>query len=145
MIRYDKTNELWTMRHAGKASFLATSRASESSLLLGSHFWNVQNDSDKCSMEGKRSYTTKLVLHTCNSDQFACANAFCIVMEKRCDGKEDCFDRSDEQNCEKLIRRQGYKKELAPIPENGGNVSVMFSHLIRVLQVLNPDLSPEFR
>ena len=126
---------MWTMRHTGKANFLATSRASESSLLLGSHFWDVHNDSAKCSTDGKRSYTTKLILHTCNSEQFACANAFCIMMNKRCDGKEDCVDGTDEQNCQKLIRRQGYKKELTPLPEGGGNVSVKCSLTILDIEV----------
>ena len=124
------------MRHAGKPSFLATSRALESSLLLGSHFWEVHNDSAKCAKEGKRSYTTRLTLHACGKQQFACDNAFCIQMEKRCDGKVHCHDGSDEKDCRKLIQRQGYKKELAPLPENGGNISVKFS-----LTILDIELS----
>ena len=124
------------MRHAGKPSFLATSRSLESSLLLGSHFWEVHNDSAKCAKDGKRSYTTSLTLHACGKQQFACDNAFCIQMEKRCDGKVHCHDGSDEKDCRKLIQRQGYKKELAPLPENGGNITVKFS-----LTILDIELS----
>ena len=91
------------MRHARKVDFLATSRASESSLLLGSHLWVVHNDSVECSTEEKTSYKTNLTLHACNPEQFACDNAFCIAMEKRCDAIEDCVDGSDEQDCGKLI------------------------------------------
>ena len=69
VFRYDKNDKLWTMKHAREADFLATSRASESSLLLGSHFWVVHNDSVKCSSEEENSYMTNLTLHTCQPEQ----------------------------------------------------------------------------
>ena len=126
MFRYNKNDRLWIMRHARKAEFLATSRASEDSLLLGSHLWVVHNDSYECADEQGTSYTTNLTLHACEPEQFACGNAFCIAMEKRCNVKEDCLDGSDEQNCGKVMLREGYKKELAPLTDNGDDVIVDF-------------------
>ena len=127
------------MRHARKSDFLATSRASESSLLLGSHIWAVHNDSVKCSNEEKNSYTANLTLHACNAEQFACDNAFCIAMEKRCDAIEVCIDGSDEQDCGKLVRRQGYKKELTPISETRNDVLVNFSLNILDIEIDEPN------
>ena len=124
---------MWKMRHAQKAHFLATSRASEKSLLLGSHLWEVHNDSAECSNEGGTSYIINMTLHACNAEQFACDNAFCISMGKRCDALEDCMDGSDEHECEKLIIRKGYKKELTPILNTEKDVVVNVS--INILDI----------
>ena len=115
------------MRHARNTDFLATSKAPERSLLLGSHGWTVHNDSEECFNEGATSYTTNLTLHACDAEQFACDNAFCIPMNWRCNAVENCIDGSDEQDCGRLVMPQGYRKDLTPIPETGQDVLVNFS------------------
>ena len=72
-------------------------------------------------------YLANLTLHACSPENFACDNAFCIPMQKRCNGIEDCVAGSDEHDCGKLIIREGFQKELAPVPKSGGNVGVNFS------------------
>ena len=123
------------MRHSRNANFMATSSAPESSLLLGAHAWVVHNDSVRCSKEGVTLYETTLTFHTCDPEQFACDNAFCIAMEKRCDAVADCLDGSDEHDCGGLIRSQGYMKELTPILNDGQDVLVNFSLNIRQIEV----------
>ena len=126
------------MTHSRNVDFFAYSRASEKSLLLGAHFWVVHNDSVECSDQGKTSYMTNLTLHACDAEYFACNNAYCIPMENRCDATEDCLDGSDEQECGKLIRTQGYKKELTPVAKAGQSVIVNFSLNVLDFEIYEP-------
>lgn len=32
-------------------------------------------------------------------EEFTCGNGLCISMDKRCNSKDECFDKSDEENC----------------------------------------------
>ena len=56
--RYNQPKKVWIMRHVGLEAFSATCKASETSLVLGSHKWTVHNDSEKCSPEGGSYITT---------------------------------------------------------------------------------------
>ena len=70
--------------------------------------------------EGKTTYLVNLTLHACSTENFACNNAFCIPMEKRCDQKEDCQDVSDEKNCFKVyVDPNNYLKDKPPPALNG--------------------------
>ena len=83
------------------------------------------------------TYTKTLTMHTCNpEEEFACENAFCIMMKKRCDGTENCEDGSDEQDCGKLIVESGYKKSLTPVPEEGHDLPAsLYLNIIDILSI----------
>ena len=38
----------------------------------------------------------------CEPNEFKCNNGRCAMKIWRCDGDDDCFDGSDEENCRKL-------------------------------------------
>ena len=96
-----------------KPNFLATSKASKHSLLRGSNTWTFHNDSLDCSESD--TYTRSLTLTACGEDEFTCNTGKCINMDKRCDSREDCPDRSDELECKLVHRPEGYNKFLTPV------------------------------
>lgn len=54
--------------------------------------WCLHHDYCNCSLEGRVE---------CRSTEYLCSDGQCINLDWRCDGDDDCEDKSDETDCRK--------------------------------------------
>ncbi|MPC38749.1 hypothetical protein E2C01_032262 [Portunus trituberculatus] len=47
----------------------------------------------------------QVVMTTCGKDEFTCTDGYCVGLNARCDGLDDCGDEADEKYCETLPKR----------------------------------------
>ena len=64
-----------------------------------------------------------MTLSTCKDTEFACSNGLCIDIEKRCNSRTDCKDKSDEVGCFRISPDKSYQKYIAPLPPSTQNSS----------------------
>ena len=64
----------------------------------------------------------QMAMTGCRDDEFTCHDGSCQKMEKRCDGKSNCRDGTDEENCQTIVTFAGYNKFLVPEPIGTDNL-----------------------
>ena len=127
-IDFNDTSLLWTAAKIDDPEVWtwATSTASKESGLLGTFDWTVYNDSRQCTPNF--SYKVTLSLTGCSQTQFSCSDGSCVEMEKRCNGRVDCEDYSDEIECTVANILSSYSKAINPPPRPGeSKAKVMLS------------------
>ena len=147
VLQYVDISEAWLMfQYDG--SFLISlgqSEGSEGRFLLGKHNWTIVNDTQSCS-KGK-PYTTQLKLTGCDeSDQFTCSDGQCVSMDQRCNQIPDCRDESDEMQCNILVLREGYNKNVPPVTSGKEKVNVSISiNVLKLVDINEEDYSIEIQ
>ena len=129
---------LWRAENLDHPQFLATSTATEKSLLLGPQDWSIFNDS--CSKG--TSYLTPLLMTSCSDSEFTCNSGTCVTMAMRCDGRRDCQDGADEADCKAFAKMLGYNKFLVPPPFKKGeklilNLTLDIKEILEINEIRN--------
>ena len=110
-ITYDGQKKIWTLLMA-ESNVTGMSKASHASFTLGKHNWTIKGDTG-CSDD--ESYVTELKMSGCQKGNFTCNDGQCVNMDVRCNQLPDCRDESDERNCNILVLKDGYNKEVPPV------------------------------
>ena len=122
ICRYKSEEKIWKVKNMknmhsdyikSKDNVWGSCSSPEDTLLLGTHRWTIHNDS-LCS--NNESYTAYLTLTGCNISEFTCRDGSCVPMENRCDGRTECNDETDEDECSLVAHAPTYKKRIDPPP-----------------------------
>ena len=71
----------------------------------------------------------------CN-DEFTChTHGYCISMNKRCNGHQDCSDGSDEANCTIMTLPDGYDKKYPSMKNTTVSISLEINDILNIQQL----------
>ena len=123
VIRFLPSTLEWAMGVNLKKTIGVTS-AEETSFILGRHEWSIDSDSVKCNRGSP--YISQLKISGCKTDgEFTCNDGQCVTMEQRCDQVPDCMDRSDEEQCQLLVKSKGYNPRIPPFTVRSSDRSIV--------------------
>ncbi len=60
-----------------------------------------------------------LNINSCDDfNEYNCRDGGCVDIASRCDGRNDCRDDSDEEDCDKIVLEPSYRLHFPPNPED---------------------------
>ena len=115
MIFWDEDKSQWHLDHLRYSAEGFLYDETKKEYPIGRKVWTF--DDRLCEIDNA---PTNLTLTSCAENEFTCTDGTCQPLVNRCDLKADCTDRSDEENCRKVILPLDYEKGLAPKHTIGG-------------------------
>ena len=114
IIFWDDTIFQWRLENSfndinDPTRIFAVANSSEYPFGVNKWFFN-QDDCIEHETNFPSSKLLELSFNVCNEDEYNCKDGNCIDMNLRCDGTPQCQDRSDEQECSKVIMDNSYLK-----------------------------------
>ena len=141
MITYNEEKEIWILDVAASA-ISGISKASHASFILGRHTWEFTG------VKGFSNRVTKvreLKMSGCAGGNFTCNDGQCVSMSQRCNQLPECSDESDERNCQTLVLKEGYNKEVPPINSSDPVDVSVFIDLMKIGAIDERDYSIEMQ
>ena len=121
IIKFLPTTSEWRL-YVSMENTIGWTSAEETSFILGRHDWNIEKDLAECSKGG----SSQLKMSSCNTDgEFTCDDGQCVTMIQRCDQIPHCKDKTDEENCQLLVKGKGYNKEVPPFTMRSTDSSIV--------------------
>ena len=109
---------------------------------IGKHEWTLKD-----TLCGKRANTyINMSLSKCTQDQYMCNNGQCVSLEMRCDDKDDCKDRSDEDQCRLVVVSDGYRNFKPPRNNDDSMLPLHPNVVVEIIRFLHiGDVNEEFQ
>ena len=97
-----------------------------SSSIIGRNMWELRDAN--CNI--KKKTLLSLTLSVCKFGQeFTCNSGHCVQIFQRCNHKKNCFDGSDEENCDLVKIPMSYRKINAPDSKDSNNLTTSINIL----------------
>ena len=147
-IFWDETKSYWKLQYNSNSSIYAICNQTDClPYPFGRKEWFIFND-EACLLPFQSSSKSQLSFNSCPQDKFNCWDGNCIDMSQKCDGTNDCQDKSDEFQCNKIISDVSYLKSSPPpaVSKRHSKLKVKIeTEIAAILDIVEMDSSMELQ
>ncbi|XP_071525967.1 uncharacterized protein [Panulirus ornatus] len=133
LIMWDKNNAQWLLRNTVNTTLASMSPSDLEEYPLGQKIWTVRH----LLCGSHPGANLNLSLSPCTTSHFMCRSGQCIAHRHRCNMRYECSDGSDEDDCDIVNLRGGYRRHLTP-PVHAG-VSLVVTPNITLSRIMAVD------